>query len=313
MEPPPLPAAVGRRLEILLEKLKEELGLDDAHLPRPDSPDRREESVRSRIVPTEDGPDFYDRLTGVRISKQREWRDFVERHRDDPETVDLIGLEPAIEFVVRAYHEIVGLYFEIWKKGPARYETFRKWLEPLEKWANREGRILWLGRRNPGDESDWFDRMVWPRAKDLIDDAADGWWRTARDFEEEHFEKSFGPVVTLSEPAGRHELAPEAPAAPATPGGSPLYGPRTLGEEKAERRKMIEEHRAECKRVGIDMNYAILAAAVNNRWRSRTQIEKWLACRYGGEYGAEVERQIRGYLTRETERLKAIPPNEPQA
>jgi hypothetical protein len=194
---PPLPAAALRKLRIHLEKLKEELGLDEAHLPRPDSPDRRKEAAQSRIAPTEDGPDFYDRFTGVRLSSDREVHDFIEQHQNDPETIDMIGREPAIEFVVRAYDEIARLHLEMWIETPATYEEFRKWLKPLKTWATRKGKALWPGRRTlPSDEKDWYERMPGPHANARIDSAADGWWQKARDYEEEHPAKSLAPALT---------------------------------------------------------------------------------------------------------------------
>jgi hypothetical protein len=75
----------------------------------------------------------------------------------------------------------------------------------------------------------------------------------------------------------------------------------------------MDEYKAECKRRGIRRTYRDIASDVNKRWGSRTQIEKWLTCKYGGAYGAEVDRQIRDYLKREIAQFKTTPPNKPQA
>jgi hypothetical protein len=93
---------------------------------------------------------------------------------------------------------------------------------------------------------------------------------------------------------------------------SPLYGPRTADEEKAERRRLTDEYKAECKQRDIRRTYEDIARDVNKRWGSRTQIEKWLACKYSGQYGATVDRQIRDYLKREIAQFKTTPPNKPQ-
>jgi hypothetical protein len=94
----------------------------------------------------------------------------------------------------------------------------------------------------------------------------------------------------------------EPPAPAEADFGTKMEDP--LSAEKAARHRLIDEYKTECRRHGTHTNYEIIAHAVNKRWGSRTQIEKWLAC--DPRYGGEVDRQIRAYLTSETERLKKI-------
>jgi hypothetical protein len=79
-----------------------------------------------------------------------------------------------------------------------------------------------------------------------------------------------------------------------------------LSAEKAARRRLLAEYKAECKRLDIRMTYESITRAANPGWKSRTQIDKWLACTYVGEYDREVDRRIRKHLTSEIERLKKI-------
>jgi hypothetical protein len=79
-----------------------------------------------------------------------------------------------------------------------------------------------------------------------------------------------------------------------------------LSAEKAARRRLLNEYKAECKWLDIRMTYESITRAVNPRWKSRSQIDKWLAYTYVGEYDREVDRRIRKYLTSEIERIKKL-------
>jgi hypothetical protein len=83
----------------------------------------------------------------------------------------------------------------------------------------------------------------------------------------------------------------------------PAPGPEGVGPDiKAERKKLRDDYKAECKLCGEQVNHPIIAHGSNPRWHSRTQIDKWLACdlRYNGEH----DRLIRRFLTSETKRLR---------
>jgi hypothetical protein len=72
--------------------------------------------------------------------------------------------------------------------------------------------------------------------------------------------------------------------------------------EKAKRRKLLTEYKAECKLSGKHVNYRQIATDVNRRWNSRAQIDKWLAC--DPRYWGETDRLMREFLTREIRRLR---------
>jgi len=146
--------------------------------------------VRSRIVPMEHGPDCYDKFTRCFIRNQSELAAFVIKHRNDPETIDLIGFKKTMDLIVTRFNKMVDAYFAMWREGPEKYTVFRAWLKPIGLLAIKRCRAKWHGRRYPGDERDWFDRMVLPNAVAQLEIEADSRWHAARDFEKQHPEKS---------------------------------------------------------------------------------------------------------------------------
>lgn len=47
---------------------------------------------------------------------------------------------------------------------------------------------------------------------------------------------------------------------------------------KAERKKLRDCYKADCKRAGVRVTDEMIAIAANPRWKSRTNIQKWLSC-----------------------------------
>jgi len=62
-------------------------------------------------------------------------------------------------------------------------------------------------------------------------------------------------------------------------------------ERKAERKKLRDDYKAECKRSGVRVTDEMIAEAANTRWHSRANIQKWLACH--PKYDGEPDRKIR--------------------
>jgi hypothetical protein len=75
------------------------------------------------------------------------------------------------------------------------------------------------------------------------------------------------------------QIPPEV-CAPTAPEG---VGP-DINERKAERKKLRDDYKAECKRAGVKVTDVIIAEAANpttpnnKGWHSRSNIQKWLAC-----------------------------------
>jgi hypothetical protein len=58
---------------------------------------------------------------------------------------------------------------------------------------------------------------------------------------------------------------------------SPLYGPLTADEEKAERKRLCNDYKAECRRAGVKVTDEMIAQAARKQWkRNRWAIQRWL-------------------------------------
>jgi len=108
--------------------------------------------------------------------------------------------------------------------------------------------------------------------------------------------------ITLEKAATGTALAPEDDAAEELGSG--------LERRKAERMKLRDDYKAECKRCGVHVTYESIANGACPNWKSRSQIDKWLQCDW--RYDGEPDRLIRQYLTREIERLRQLPSKQPQ-
>jgi hypothetical protein len=87
------------------------------------------------------------------------------------------------------------------------------------------------------------------------------------------------------------ERAQPEPCAPMTPGG---VGPNINGR-KAERKKLRDDYKAECKQSGVKVTDEMIAEAANPRWHSRANIQKWLACdpKYDGVPDGKIRKVFR--------------------
>jgi hypothetical protein len=78
-----------------------------------------------------------------------------------------------------------------------------------------------------------------------------------------------------------------------------------------ERKALLEAYKTECKACSVHVTYEDIANGANKRWKSRTQIDKWL--QHDPRYDGQTDRLIREHLTRETNRLKESRLNKPPA
>ena len=60
---------------------------------------------------------------------------------------------------------------------------------------------------------------------------------------------------------------------------------------KAERKKLRDDYRAECKRANVFVTDEMIAKGANSQWNSRSNIQKWLSC--DPKYDGKPDRLIR--------------------
>lgn len=84
--------------------------------------------------------------------------------------------------------------------------------------------------------------------------------------------------------------------------------PISLNACKAERTKLRDDYRAECKRAGVRVTDEMIAKAANPRWNSRSNIQKWRSC--DAKYEGGPDRKIREVFRKKPhlpERSGAVP------
>jgi hypothetical protein len=174
---PPLSADGKRKLNLQLEELDEKLGFAGGdHWRWVDSLGMRREALRSLIG--SDYPGFYYRPTCAPIRNESELKAVIERHQNDPDVIDLIGVYKTVELLVGTFNTMAAAYLSICPGAPGRYQRFPKWLKAIKQQAIRRCREKWRGR------GDWFNRMPLPNAGAELESAADAWRRKARALEE---------------------------------------------------------------------------------------------------------------------------------
>src|SRR5262249_15811983 len=111
--------------------------------------------------------------------------------------------------------------------------------------------------------------------------------RTAR--QGEASEALAKPLAAMAQPASA-ELATRSnedqkPGAAATPDESSASAQYDIESQKAERKRLRDAYKAECKRAGVRVTDEMIAHAASKNWTGRTSVQKWLAAdpRYNGE------------------------------
>jgi len=184
-----------RTLFLQLQKLfSEELRFTDDAWRWPDSPEKRQEAARSRVVkgPVEEA-DPVDRLTLQGIHNEQQFR-AVLSSGNDAATIDFIGRDATGELLFRAFRVTIEVYFTTtWSKAPdPQCEDFDKSVGIIKSRVIAECRKLWRGRlfapsdMNPpaaGKELPWFDRMPLADVRTALEDEANRWSKQAREFE----------------------------------------------------------------------------------------------------------------------------------
>jgi hypothetical protein len=64
-----------------------------------------------------------------------------------------------------------------------------------------------------------------------------------------------------------------------------------VGDQKAERKRLRDDYKAECKKRGVKVTDAMIAQAANKKWSDRSNIQKWLAL--DPQYDGKPDRMIR--------------------
>jgi hypothetical protein len=106
-----------------------------------------------------------------------------------------------------------------------------------------------------------------------------------------------------------HPAVREAEPQQETPTTAVACESNDLNALRVERKRLRDEYRAECKRSGEHTTHEIIAKGSDKRWKSRTQVDKWLDC--DPRYDGEADRKIRGFLHREIRRLRDARPKNP--
>jgi hypothetical protein len=70
----------------------------------------------------------------------------------------------------------------------------------------------------------------------------------------------------------------------------------SLDVRKAERRALRDTYKSECRTHGVKLTHPMIAEAAHKGWKSRTTIDKWLAC--DARYNGEIDRLIRNVFIR---------------
>jgi hypothetical protein len=180
-ELPPLTANTKRLLFMQIQNRRKARGFAGReHEKWPNSPERREQAALTFI---RGGFDYY---ACVEITNGSQVRAFQLKHKDDLETIDLIGKEETAELLVGAFKDAAGIYSAAWEKiADARWEELRTWLEWAKQALIAAGRKLWRGRpflpdlhlaaNKPLEEEFplWFDRLPLRDANDRLDKEID--------------------------------------------------------------------------------------------------------------------------------------------
>jgi hypothetical protein len=77
-----------------------------------------------------------------------------------------------------------------------------------------------------------------------------------------------------------------------------------IEKRKAERRRLRDDYKAECRRKGLKVTDEMIAEAACKTWHSRFQVQKWLAC--DSDYDGEPDRLIRKVFA-DKPHLQSIP------
>jgi hypothetical protein len=122
---------------------------------------------------------------------------------------------------------------------------------------------------------------------------------------QEWTQKSYKRLVSSGDETTRTDAGPAAPEHEE----SASSFESVKGERKAERKKLRDDYKAECKRSGVSVTDEMIAEAASRRWHSRANIQKWLAC--DPKYDGDPDRLIRKVF-RDKPHLPNPHPTEPQ-
>jgi hypothetical protein len=127
--------------------------------------------------------------------------------QDDPDTVDRIGIEETVGYLIDVFNAIAEDY------SSKPYEEFITLWGAMKHWAIKECVVLWPGRLG------WVKRMVVPHAAEQLETAKRERRDKARDAERERLSAKTKPVTAPTHKAAKktkpRPAVSTAPAAPA--------------------------------------------------------------------------------------------------
>jgi hypothetical protein len=193
---PPLSANSERTLFLLLQELRKELGfIGDSHLGWVDTPEKRQEAARRRVVKGRVGEaDPVDRLTLQGIHNEQELHAAWDS-KNNPETIDLIGRDATGKLLLGTFKDTVDVYYSAWSRSPYSHcEDFEKSIGIIKSLVIAECRAFWAGRLLAPSENlpaadkelPWFDRFPLADVNAELEDEADRWSKQAREEELRH-------------------------------------------------------------------------------------------------------------------------------
>jgi hypothetical protein len=173
----------------------------------------------------------------------------------DPATIDEIGVEETVNYLIESFDAIAAARFPGGSKESKPYEDFIASLGEIEPRAIEGCVVLWPGR------GDWARRVVVLAARDRLNRAAVIWRVRAGGSAEKGAspDSSTGPVM-------------ESPAVADT------QRPVGASDPREERRALRDQYKRECKAAKVRVTHTMIAKAANPRWNDRTLVDKWLRC-----------------------------------
>lgn len=198
----------------------------------------------------------------VGVTDEETWSGDEQFRSSDPLHTDrFVGLGKALFTVLSC------AYWPVWELSGAPHETFVGWLRVIAAQVSKKVAALprynKLLTPNVRAELDVLIRNEKQRAIDhelrtleAHSDVADG---------DDGVPKPSGPVVP-------------AEADFRTPAFNSTSAPGGTEEIKAQRKRLRDEYKAECKKHGIKVTDEMIAHAANSSWNTRDPVQKWLAC-----------------------------------
>ncbi len=239
-------------------------------------------------------PNQYPELKAIWKAKSGRWKlwyghtpDGIDGSKPGKNHVDTEGCDLFKILAGKAAAELAGSTrdaegWELWLDSMRRRGCGFHGRGPMIEWraVMKDGKLLTEVRREldeweilPATSSDSYLKVL----------------AGCHQFEDGSIENVFAYSARCCEKLAAHgEITIEAPAPAAAEVAEPE---RDIESRKAERRKLCDDYKAECRRPGVKVTDEMIARAASPDWHTRAQVQKWLACH--PEYDGEPDRLIR--------------------